>query len=132
MDGFKPASCESSACLFFSRFVASSFATVLWSFLTVHSVTFGGVHENVVAACGASPISRIQDTDFQKQFAEFGIVVFADLLGQKFLRRRGATPQSRWLRSTDESQRVANFSVARDTTRKPDRYSPSCRLSLLM
>ena len=90
------------------------------AFLTVHSVTFGGVHENVVASCDASLISRIRETDFQKQFAEFGIIVFADLLGQKFLRRRGATPQSRGLRSTEESQRVANFSVARDTTRRPD------------
>src|ERR1700733_12077511 len=56
---------------------------------SIHSVAFGGVHENVVAACGGSLISRIQQTDFQKQFAEFGIVKFADLLGQKFLCRRG-------------------------------------------
>ena len=35
-----------------------------------------------------SLIRRIQQADFQKQFAEFGLVIFADLLGQKFLRRR--------------------------------------------
>jgi hypothetical protein len=35
------------------------------------------VHENVVAACGGSLIGRIQQTDFQKQLAEFGIVKFS-------------------------------------------------------
>ena len=52
---------------------------------SIHSVAFGGVHENVVAACGGSLISRIQQADFQKQLAEFGLVICADLLGQKFL-----------------------------------------------
>jgi len=56
---------------------------------SIHSIAFGGVHKNVVAAEGGSLIRRIQQADFQKQFAEFGIVIFADLLGQKFLRRRG-------------------------------------------
>jgi hypothetical protein len=60
----------------------------LLEFLSIHSVAFGGVHENVIAACGGSLIRRIQQADFQKQFAEFGLVVGAYLLGQKFLRRR--------------------------------------------
>ena len=60
----------------------------LLQLVRVHSVAFGGVHENVVAACGGSLIRRIQQTDFQKQLAEFGLVIFADLLGQKFLRGR--------------------------------------------
>jgi hypothetical protein len=33
--------------VFFSRFAASSVATVFLEFLTVDSVTFGGIHENV-------------------------------------------------------------------------------------
>ena len=49
---------------------------------------FGGVHKNIVVASGGSLISRIQQADFQKQLAEFGLVVFADLLGQELLRRR--------------------------------------------
>src|ERR1700723_3057062 len=61
----------------------------LLEFLSIYAVAFGGVHENVVAACGGSLIRRIQQADFQKQLAEFGLVKFADLLGQKFLRRRG-------------------------------------------
>jgi hypothetical protein len=32
----------------------------LLQFFSVHSVAFGGIHENVVAACGGSLISRIQ------------------------------------------------------------------------
>jgi hypothetical protein len=43
---------------------------------------------NIVAACGASLISRIQETDFQKQFTKISIVVAAHLLGQKLLRGR--------------------------------------------
>ena len=46
-------------------------------FFSIHSVAFGGVHENVVAACGGSLIRRIQQADFQKQLAEFGLVVGA-------------------------------------------------------
>ena len=57
-------------------------------FLSIHAIAFGGVHENVVAASSGSLIRRIQQADFQKQFAELGIVIFADLLGQKFLSRR--------------------------------------------
>jgi len=57
-------------------------------FLSIHSIAFGGVYENVVVARGGSLISRIQQADFQKQLAEFGLVIFADLLGQKLLRRR--------------------------------------------
>src|ERR1700736_2985804 len=57
----------------------------LLEFLSIYAVAFGGVHENVVAACGGSPIRRIQKADFQKELAEFGIVIFADLLGQKLL-----------------------------------------------
>jgi hypothetical protein len=60
----------------------------LLEFLSIHAIAFGGVHENVVAASSGSLIRRIQQADFQKQFAEFGIVIFADLLGQKFLSRR--------------------------------------------
>jgi hypothetical protein len=60
----------------------------LLEFLSIHSVAFGGVHENVVAACGGSLISRIQQADFQKQLAEFGLVIGAYLLGQKLLRGR--------------------------------------------
>jgi hypothetical protein len=58
-------------------------------FLIVHSVTFDGVHENVVAACGASLIRRIRKADFQKQLAQFGFVPGAYLLGQEFLCGRG-------------------------------------------
>src|SRR5580704_13533884 len=75
-------------CLLFSfcgEFLCHGFV----EFLTVHSVTFGGVHENVVPACGASLIRRIQQTDFQNQFAKFGLIIPAYLLGQKLMRRRG-------------------------------------------
>src|ERR1017187_7764165 len=60
----------------------------LLEFLSIHSVAFGGVHENVLAACGGTLISRIQQADFQKQLAHFGLVIFADLLDEKFLRGR--------------------------------------------
>ena len=55
----------------------------------IHPVAFGGVHENIVAAGGGSLIRRIQEADFEKQFAEFGLVVGAHLLGQKLLCGRG-------------------------------------------
>src|ERR1017187_5563151 len=58
----------------------------LLEFLSIHSVAFGGVHENVLAACGGTLISRIQQADFQKQLAHFGLVIFAELLDEKFLR----------------------------------------------
>src|ERR1700733_87153 len=61
----------------------------LLEFLSIHSVAFGGVHQDIAAACGGSLISRIQQTDFQKQFAEFGLVMFTYLLGQKLLCGRG-------------------------------------------
>ena len=66
---------------FCGEFLCHSFV----EFLTVHSVTFGGVHENVVPACGASLIRRIQQADFQNQFSKFGLIIRAYLLGQKFL-----------------------------------------------
>ena len=53
----------------------------------VHSIAFGGVHENIVAACSGSLISGIQQPDFQKQLAKFGLIIRAYLLDQKFLRR---------------------------------------------
>jgi hypothetical protein len=62
--------------------------TAFLEFLSIHSVAFGGVHENVVAAGGGSLIRRIQQADFQKQLAEFGLVIRAYLLGQKLLRGR--------------------------------------------
>src|ERR1700733_7769856 len=52
----------------------------------IHSIAFGGVHENVVAAGGGSLIRRIQKADFEKQLAEIGLLIFAHLLGQKLLR----------------------------------------------
>src|ERR1700693_1479146 len=54
----------------------------------IHSIAFGGVHENVVAAGGGSVVRRIQKADFQKQLADFGLVVGAYLLVQKILRGR--------------------------------------------
>ena len=60
----------------------------LLEFLSIYAVAFGGVHENVVAACGGSLIGRIQQADFQKELAEFGLVIRAYLFGQKFLCRR--------------------------------------------
>ena len=54
--------------------------------LSVHSVAFGGVHENVVAACSESLIRRIKQGDFEKQLAEFGFIIRADPLCQQFLR----------------------------------------------
>ena len=53
--------------------------------LGVHSIALGGIHQNVVAAGGGSLIRRIQQADFEKQLAEFGLVVGAYLFGQKFL-----------------------------------------------
>jgi len=86
---------DSSGRLASLRFYLFSFL-VLWrvllprffGVLTVNSVTFCGAHENIVAACGASLISRIQETDFQKQFTKISMVVAAHLLGQKLLRGR--------------------------------------------
>ncbi len=60
----------------------------LLEFLSIYAVAFGGVHENVVAACGGSLIRRIQQGDFDNQLAKFGLVVLAHLLGQKLLRGR--------------------------------------------
>jgi hypothetical protein len=40
-----------------------------------------------VAACSGSLISGIQQPDFQKQLAKFGLIIRAYLLDQKFLRR---------------------------------------------
>jgi len=62
----------------------------LLKFLGIHSVAFGGIHEKVIAAGGGSLISRIQQADFQKQLAEFGLFISADLLGQELLRGRRA------------------------------------------
>jgi hypothetical protein len=41
----------------------------LLKFLSIYPVAFSSVHENIFAACGGSLISRIQQTDFHKQFA---------------------------------------------------------------
>ena len=74
-------------CLFIS-FCNKLLRHGLLEFLSIYSVAFGGVHENVVAAGGGSLIRRIQQADFQKQLAEFGLVIGAHLLGQKLLRGR--------------------------------------------
>src|ERR1700677_4283005 len=74
-------------CLFISycrKFLGHS----LLEIFSIYAVAFGGVHENVVAASSGSLISRIQKANFQKQFAEFGFVICAYLLSQKFLRGR--------------------------------------------
>src|ERR1700688_3195888 len=57
--------------------------------LRIHSVAFGGVHENVVAVCGGSLIRRIQQADFEKQLAKCDLVISSHFLGQKFLCGRG-------------------------------------------
>src|SRR5258706_12237839 len=54
-------------------------------FLGIYAVAFGSIHENVVAAGGGSLIRRIQQADFEKQLAQFGLIVGAYLLGQKLL-----------------------------------------------
>ena len=54
----------------------------------IHAIAFGGVHENVVAAGGGSLISRIQQADFEKKLAEFGLVVGAHSLDEKVLSGR--------------------------------------------
>src|SRR5579863_5547488 len=75
-------------CLLFafgSQFSSNGFLDLLG----VHPVVFGSVHKNVIAAGGGSLISRIQQADFEKQLAEFGLVVGAHLLGQKLLCGRG-------------------------------------------
>ena len=61
----------------------------LLQLLRVHSVAFGGAHKNVVSVGAGSLIGRIQQGDFQKQLAEFGLVIRADLLCQQFLRGIG-------------------------------------------
>jgi len=61
----------------------------LLHFLGIHSVAFGGIHENVVAAGGGSLIRRIEQADFQNHLAKFGLIIRAYLLGQKPLRGRG-------------------------------------------
>src|ERR1700733_4539782 len=71
-------------CLFIS-FCRKFLGHSLLEFLSIHSIAFGGVHENVVAASGGPLIRRIQQANFQKQFAEFGLVVGSNLLDQKFL-----------------------------------------------
>ncbi len=84
-------SCGPSALLWLRLFVSFRGKLLCHGFLellSIHSVAFGGVHENVVAAGGGSLISRIQQADFQKQLAEFGLVIGAHLLGQKLLRGR--------------------------------------------
>jgi len=73
-------------CFLFS-FCGEFFCHGFLELLTVNSVRFCGVHEHR-PAYGASLISRIQETDFQKQFTKISIVVAAHLLGQKLLRGR--------------------------------------------
>src|SRR3984957_5570254 len=55
----------------------------------IHSVAFGGVHQNVVAAGGGPLIGRVQQADFEEELAKFGLVIGAHLLGQKLLCGRG-------------------------------------------
>ena len=89
MDRLRPPSCEPSALTcFLVSFRGEFLCHGFLEFFSIHSVAFGGVHENVVAACGGSLIRRIQQADFQKQLAEFGLVICAHLLGQKLLRGR--------------------------------------------
>jgi hypothetical protein len=52
----------------------------LLELFSIHSVAFGGVHKNVVAAGGGSLLRRIQRADFQREFAEFGLFVLAVVL----------------------------------------------------
>jgi len=41
----------------------------LLQLLSVYSVPFGGIHENVVSADGESLVRRIQQADFKQQLA---------------------------------------------------------------
>src|ERR1700722_18879130 len=43
--------------------------------VSIHSIAFGGVRQNIVVAGGGSQISRIQQSNLQKQFAQFGLIV---------------------------------------------------------
>src|ERR1039458_3960299 len=49
-------------------------------FLCVHAIAFRGVYKNVVAASVRSLIRRIQQADFQKELAKFGLIIRAYLL----------------------------------------------------
>ncbi len=75
-------------CVFFSLCRQFLFYGFL-EFLRVHSIAFGGVHENVVTGCLGALIRRIQQADFEKELAKFGLIVGGHLLGQKALRGRG-------------------------------------------
>jgi len=62
-----------------------------------HPVAFGGAHKNVVSIGCGSLIGRIQQCDFDKQLAEFGFIIRADLLYQQILRGIGVLrPETRW------------------------------------
>jgi hypothetical protein len=67
-------------------------------FVSVHSIAFGGVHENIVVARGGSLISRIHD--FERQLAEFGFVVILLTLlasaGWALERAAGRNKAERW------------------------------------
>ena len=88
MGRLRPPSCESRLDCFLVSFRGEFLGNCFLELLRIHSISFGGVHENVVVAGDGTLISRIQQTDFQKQFANLGLVVGAYLLGQK-LRRGG-------------------------------------------
>jgi hypothetical protein len=66
-------------------------------FFDVHPVAFGGVHENVVAAGGGSLIRRIQQADFEKQPAQFGLVRCADLPPRKTFLAKQVSTGRRWV-----------------------------------
>jgi hypothetical protein len=67
-----PPSCASSALLRLSSFISfrgKFLCHGLLQLLSVYSVPFGGIHENVVAADGGSLVRRIQQADFEQQLA---------------------------------------------------------------
>ena len=70
---------------FLVSFRSNLFGHGFLEFFCVHAIAFRGVYQNVVAACGGSLIRRIEQVDFQNQFAKFGLIIRAYLLGQKFL-----------------------------------------------
>jgi hypothetical protein len=71
---------------------------------SIHSIAFGSVHKNIVAAGIGTSIRRIQQADFQKQLAKLGLVVGAYLLGQKLLRGRRVFLRLYLVRSIDAAR----------------------------
>jgi hypothetical protein len=70
---------------FLVSFRGEFFGHSVLELVRIHAVPFGSVHENVIAAGRGSLIRRIQQTDFEKQLAKFGLVICAYLFGQKLL-----------------------------------------------